>query len=185
MPALTDDLDRDLAGTLMIGDKYWSWEMPLRALRHHASALRTVVLVCSPESLDQVTDFVEICNRYHPVSGLAWMLLVGDRDGQPHVIDLNAWTEMADRPYKGYGFEDFDALSDGIGFLLAYLCNHGMQERDIMIDFTGGQKVTSVVAAAMTINRRVRAQYVQTGGKKGVLSYDVVMGSADTPGVGM
>ncbi len=29
-----------------------------------------------------------------------------------------------------------------------------------MIDFTGGQKVISVVAAAVTFNRRIKTQYV-------------------------
>jgi hypothetical protein len=36
------------------------------------------------------------------------------------------------------------------------------EEDDIVIDFTGGQKPTSVAAVAITFNRKVRAQYVDT-----------------------
>jgi hypothetical protein len=45
------------------------------------------------------------------------------------------------------------------------------QEDEIMIDFTGGQKVTSVVAAYISANSKVKAQYVQTNDPWQVKSY--------------
>ncbi len=53
-----------------------------------------------------------------------------------------------------------------------------------MIDFTGGQKVTSVVAASLTFNRRIKAQYVQTNPPWQVVSYDVIHGFANPGGLG-
>jgi hypothetical protein len=54
-----------------------------------------------------------------------------------------------------------------------------------MIDFTGGQKVTSVVAAAVACNRTLTAQYVQTNHPYHVISYDIQMASLETGGLGL
>ncbi len=51
----------------------------------------------------------------------------------------------------------------------------------IMIDFTGGQKVTSVVAASVTFNRTIKAQYIQTNTPHEVISYDILMGRRKHP----
>ena len=59
----------------------------------------------------------------------------------------------------------------------------GIPESEIMVDFTGGQKPSSVVAAAVTFNRRVKAQYVQTNRPWNVVSYDLILGTSDTPGM--
>jgi len=53
-----------------------------------------------------------------------------------------------------------------------------------MIDFTSGQKPTSIVAATLTFNRKIKAQYVQTNDPWRVLSYDVVYATTDTTGLG-
>ena len=62
--------------------------------------------------------------------------------------------------------------------LFQRLKDQGVPERSIMVDFTGGQKVTSVAAVATTFDLDVSAQYVQTGGKKDVYSYDMVLEKA-------
>ena len=80
----------------------------------------------------------------------------------------------------GWNFESFDELSDALWKLIRMLKKQQVEEKDIVIDFTGGQKVTSVVAAAITINRHIDAQYVQTNSPWEVLSYDVIQVSADT-----
>ena len=53
------------------------------------------------------------------------------------------------------------------------------REKHIVIDFTGGQKVTSVLAATVTINRDILSQYVSNAKDHPVLGYDLVFG-ADT-----
>jgi hypothetical protein len=49
---------------------------------------------------------------------------------------------------------------------------------------TWTKKVTSVVAAMVTINRKVKTQYVQTDEPWKIIDYDVQMGSEETEGLG-
>ena len=58
-------------------------------------------------------------------------------------------------------------------------------DEDIVIDFTGGQKMTSIVAISMTVNRKINAQYVQTNDPWGVLSYNVRHTPSDTGDFGI
>jgi hypothetical protein len=69
----------------------------------------------------------------------------------------------------------------GVLWLFDYLKNQGLKEKDIIVDFTGGQKVTSVVAVSVTFNRKITSQYVQTGDPWGVIGYDVVVESGFRP----
>lgn len=80
----------------------------------------------------------------------------------------------------GWDFERFDDLSKAILELFKIFRRQRVPDEQVMIDFTGGQKVTSVVAAAVTFNRRSKAQYVQTNKPWNVVSYDVMMASSDT-----
>ena len=55
-----------------------------------------------------------------------------------------------------------------------------------MIDFTGGQKVTSVVAAAVAPSTgRSKPSNVQANHPFDVISGDILMGSLETGGLGM
>jgi len=78
----------------------------------------------------------------------------------------------------GLDFEDYDELAGVLSRLFRQLQDQGVPERSIMVDFTGGQKVTSVAAVATTFDLDISAQYVQTGGKKEVYSYDMVLEKA-------
>jgi hypothetical protein len=49
-----------------------------------------------------------------------------------------------------------------------------MNERDIIIDVTGGFKTTSIAGASITFNSQVTFQYVQTLPPNEVYAYDVV-----------
>jgi sigma54-dependent transcription regulator len=82
-------------------------------------------------------------------------------------------------------FESFDELSKAMWMLIRKYLKDNQPEKDIMIDFTGGQKVTSVVAAAVTFNRKIKAQYVQTKSPWDVLSFDVIHASSDTGSFGL
>jgi hypothetical protein len=84
----------------------------------------------------------------------------------------------------GWEFERFDDLSRAVLHLIREYKRQNVSEHQIMIDFTGGQKVTSVVAASVTFNRKIKAQYVQTNPPHEVVSYDILLGSAETGGLG-
>ena len=92
--------------------------------------------------------------------------------------------ELANRPLEGWDFEAFDDLSRALLHRLRMFKRMEVNEKEIMIDFTGGQKVTSVVAAMVTINRRVKTQYVQTNRPWNVAGYDIQMGSGETESLG-
>lgn len=177
---LSYDLNKDIC--LMEQHKrsnsYWPWEMPLRAIREHLPMVKTVTIVCSDKSIIEVNQFLDICKKYAEFSDCSYYLLI---PGQRQLISAQKKVVC----YKlGWNFESFNELSDAMWLLCKNFRKQGYAEKDIMIDFTGGQKVTSVVAAAITFNRKIKAQYVQTSDPWKVLSYDVIHASPDTGGFG-
>jgi hypothetical protein len=84
----------------------------------------------------------------------------------------------------GWDFEQFDDLSRAVLHLLHDFKQRRVRDGQIMIDFTGGQKVTSILAASVTFNRTVKAQYVQTNLPHEVISYDIQLASSETSGLG-
>jgi hypothetical protein len=85
----------------------------------------------------------------------------------------------------GWDFEQFDDLSRAIWHLLREFKQRRIRDDQVMLDFTGGQKVTSIVAASVTFNRTIKAQYVQTNSPHEVISYDIQLGLSDTGGLGV
>jgi hypothetical protein len=175
----------------------WTWEMPLRGIRHHVGDLKTVTLICSEEpipeqahlcsegSISQAHLFLNICRKYNQLKGITFYLLA-EKDGMTELICLP--TEEIKEPLKGlsgYNFETFDILSLAMWTLLREFKRMGYSDDEIMIDITGGQKPTSVVGASVTINRKIKAQYVQTNYPWGVISYDFILVSADTGRLGI
>ena len=65
---ITGDLDRDMKRMEVLKENKpplrWSWEMPLRGLRHHLGVLEAMTIVCSDKSIGQVHWFLDICQRY-------------------------------------------------------------------------------------------------------------------------
>jgi hypothetical protein len=171
------DLDADLK-TLEAAKKRgaptWSWEMLLRALRPHAHCLDGLVLVGSrepdhpapdgvrrrPPSLPQAFAFVRILRSYPqfenvPVS--VWAEQGGIRSMIP--ADDNRLVETL----RGFDFGDLDEMSSTVADLIKYLrFEKRIAASDLLIDFTGGTKPVSVVAAAATMRGEIRAQYVDT-----------------------
>lgn len=147
----------------------WPWEMPLRGLRHHREGLKSVTLVCSELSLPQARLFANLVAGYF-VSGPKVRVLF-DVGGELHLAPC----PLTPDPSGDFDFEDFDQLSVGLIWLFAKLQSEGIAERQIMVDVTGGQKPTSIVAAAVTFNRAVEAQYVQTDDPYQVLGYDMFL----------
>ncbi|MFZ5570178.1 MAG: hypothetical protein ACOZF0_07225 [Thermodesulfobacteriota bacterium] len=160
----------------------WNWEMPLRALWYHRKdgVLKTSTIVCSRESINEVNSFLNICKRYDIFKDIEYYLLLKKK--RPELV--TASYENIDKS-MGWDFESFDELSNALWCFLEKFINKEHLEKDIIVDFTGGQKVTSVVAAALSFNRKIKAQYVQTGGNCDVVSYDVILASSDTEGVGL
>lgn len=162
----------------------WSWEMTIRGIRCHIKdkTLKTVTLVCSRESVLQTRMFLNICKQFIQLKDIAFHILI-QREGKIKLADF-APSTIAEES-MGFNFESFDELSHAMLILLREFNRKTYLEHEIMIDFTGGQKVTSVVAVAMTFNRKIKAQYVQTNDPWKVLSYDVILASSDTERLGI
>jgi len=72
-------------------------------------------------------------------------------------------------------FEDVDEVYHALDQLVGQIIDSGYKEKDIIVDLTGGQKPTSVALALYTLHRDIVCQYVQTGGDKAVIQYDMAL----------
>jgi hypothetical protein len=135
-----------------------------------------VILVCSQDSLKEAPFFADVLQRYRVPKEAAHVLV--RHDGKDTILPCDQ--AKGNPGLHGYDFERFDELSVALINLFRILAKQQKaRDHQIMVDFTGGQKVTSVVAAAVTFNREIQTQYVQTGGNHEVLGYDVIL---DLPG---
>lgn len=162
------DIDAALASLLRLKnadrDQKWSWEMPLRAIHHHRRALDRVTIVCSPESLAQVDWFLDIAEGYFP--GKTFVVWARQGAELPFEQIDSHLARSEKTTLVTPDFEELNHLSDSIQQLLDHMTiEDRIADEDIVIDFTGGQKTTSVVAASITFDRPINAQYVRTDGK--------------------
>lgn len=181
----------------------FKWEMPLRAVRFHATegVLQHLIVVASPESLQQVPAFAAIVRGHFPSDQLSiWLntlypadcdlaLLSGadatvdlaDHQVRTTLITVESFNESLQQGtavslFAGFDFESFRELTDGLNALYDDLVRKPLclPESQITVDITGGQKVVSIVGAITSIDRPIQAQYVQTGGAKDVIAYDLI-----------
>ena len=71
-------------------------------------------------------------------------------------------------------FEEFNALVESVRTVLHRHLKH-LPEHRILLDVTGGQKVTSIAGAALTLGNELRFQYVQTSDQFCPVRYDLLM----------
>lgn len=159
------------------GASHWAWEQALRAIHHHRkdkSALKSVTVIASCESILQVPLFASVLAKYPVLKEIDFKLLLNT---SPSKECRRSPLESSGLASQGFNFEDFTQVSGALRSLILELTKSPLSESDIMIDFTGGKKVTSVVAAAMTFNTSIEAQYIQTECPWNVLSYKVIIPS--------
>ena len=58
------------------------------------------------------------------------------------------------------------------------LREQNLQPGQVLVDVTGGQKVTSIAGAVLTLNNELRFQYVQTNRPYHTLPYDLTRRAA-------
>lgn len=142
------DLDNDIG---LLDPLKHNWQQLLRAIRNR-QALEKVWLIGSREANGSGS---------HAVLGTAARLL------QPYVSASVNWAH--DSP----SFEDFDGLVKAVRSILRGSLRDVPREQ-IVLDVTGGQKVTSIAGAALTMNSELCFQYVQTNPPCDTLLYDVI-----------
>lgn len=154
---LLNTLDEDI--NLLDGTR-WPWQQMLRGLRPHGKGdtLKHVYLIGSLTT--------SIAGSYDSLIHAEQMI----KNYFPHVK-----VETYSEPVH---FENFDDIVDVLTDVIRALTRHGYKEKQIIVDVTGGQKITSIAGAVVTFNSGVTFQYVQTDQPYDVLKYDVVVESA-------
>lgn len=174
---LTGNLDNDLAALAetkrqaSLQDEharppFWSWEQPLRGIHHNFrddGPLRRVVLIGSKQTVPMIQTFYrEVISRYpdlvERVQFQTWLR-------SDYSLKTLTADDVPSSEQNGFDFEDFDEVTIALNRLLEEVMGEPLpspQERTVQIDITGGQKPTSVVAAAVTLFNRVSNQYVAT-----------------------
>jgi len=128
----------------------WNWQQILRGLKPHQERLKYLYLIGSTESFNYLDKAESFIKQYLP--------------------DITVI--KANRPVN---FEDLEALIKVIYRAIKDLKAYKLDEDEIIIDITGGQKVTSIAGAVVTLNSSVRFQYVQTNEPYEVISYDLTI----------
>ncbi len=153
----------------------WPWEVLFRMVHYHRDALQRVVLVCSRQTIADAPLFGQLFSRF--VGQGSWperpqLEVLIPRRGSFATVG----TDYAFRADDGFDFhDDFAQISLGIQHVISGLEHDGYRKSDIAIDFTGGTKVTSIVAAGLTFNNSIQAQHVRyREGDLQVVGYDMV-----------
>ncbi len=126
--------------------KNFSWKPVQRGMEAHRQRLNSVWVICSPESGEQYEWFESMFQKLYP---------------NVSFIRQNVSS-----------FEDISALTQTLEEILADLPKD-MDESDVVIDITGGQKPASIAGMMVSlVNENRQAQYVQTNAPFDVKTYD-------------
>jgi len=132
----------------VLEDAFFSWKMCQRGLEKHRDSLRNIWVICSHESAGQFQWFVSLFStQFEHVE----FIRVGGEDG----LD----------------FENMEEIVSAIEEVL-HVLPHDMDESEVIIDITSGQKSNSVAGALVTLADPCREfQYVQTNEPYEVKTY--------------
>jgi hypothetical protein len=173
------------ADIIKLNEARHNWQQILRAIMPHTSTLRSVWIFGSSGSFGQSQKPEgEVARGQAEQGGSA--VFVQDAicflkaylpDVEFHQVSIHL---ISGRELK---FNNYNDLETTIEWILESIQHrfHGVSDRNITIDVTGGTKLTSVVAAAVTYRRQTCFQYVDTipdaDGNYPVHQYDIVFES--------
>lgn len=152
-----------------------SWSQPIRAIGHQVDLNEggtvDVVVVPSEQSAPQTRMFATLLRRFFTPSQVRLRACAVARTAPgSHTIEAVLLDEDRFDELESSGiateldFDDIDMLWDTMDWLLPPgAAWPNAPDQEIIVDLTGGTKVTSVVGALITVDRDVRAQYVETG----------------------
>jgi len=129
----------------VLNEPYFSWKPCQRGLEIHKSRLNTVWVICTPESGKQYPWFEAMFKELYP-----------------NVSFVRK--DVAN-------FEDISELTYALEDILTALPS-GIDESDVVIDVTGGQKPASIAGMMVSlVNGNRQVQYVQTNAPFSVKTY--------------
>lgn len=168
-PKIRTDLD-----TLESSRLRWKWQMLLAAVEPHVDSLTEITLICSGRSAEDRDEFAASL----PQAPAAARFVGKYKDEYKNKVTVNVWalvkgqlcevpaldeTLISAETTQGFNFSDFTDLSGAFSDLMKYLrFVRKIPQHSLVVDFTGGMKPPSVVAAAVTFRGEVRTQYVDT-----------------------
>ncbi len=130
----------------ILNEERCSWKPIQRGIDKHKQRLNTVWVICSPESGEQYKWFEAIFSKLYP-----------------HVSFIRQDVSS---------FENISTLTQTLEDVLAALPKD-MDESDVVIDITGGQKPASIAGMMVSlVNANRQVQYVQTNAPFDVKTYD-------------
>ncbi len=129
-----------------------SWQMPIEAINYHLPKLENVFVILSSTSKEQFEEFESLVNRLFPDQKINIIPI-----GLSENIDFENVTQVQDAVRKVYKMIEKEYKGN---------------EKDTIIDITGGQKVVSIVGALQTIINDREFQYVSTSDYS-IKSFDI------------
>ena len=129
-----------------------SWQMPAEAINYHLPKLENIFVILSSKSKGQFKEFKSLVSR-----------VFSDKNINVIPIGLD----------QNINFEDIIQVQDAIRETYEIIENeYKGNEKDTIIDITGGQKVVSIVGALQTIINDREFQYVSTSDYS-IKSFDI------------
>jgi hypothetical protein len=141
-----------------------SWRMPVEGMAIHYPNIERVIVFTSS---DYVTDPVkkaidEGSYRQYPEFKLLVEKLFEGTGREVKVADLCKLLEGRKEFENGVDFEDARTLVDALVAVYRKLHEEKYQNKEIMVDVTGGPKVTTVAGAAVVLGKDQVFQYIST-----------------------
>jgi hypothetical protein len=141
----------------------WTWQQMLRGVCYHINTVKFIYIVGSKDTIKTETREVTIIGSFPRLKNAKALL-------QAYIPDLNIKTH--ETPID---FEDFNELRSALGTGIKWVRDNEVADKDIVIDITGGMKISSVTGAMVTLDNNITFQTVQTSGDCKVISFDVVI----------
>lgn len=128
-------------------DDRHSWIMPYKAIDHHIDVLKNLYVIPSFESNEQYKYFKNFVENTYAKN-----------------ITIHQLSPI--------DFENIHEVYEAVDHAYALIQSEGWKNEHIVLDITGGQKVTSIVGSAFALGYGRRFQYVSTRDKS-VHAYDL------------
>jgi len=141
-----------------------SWRMPVEGMRIHYPKIERVIVFASSDYVkDPVKKEIDegSYRQYPQFKQLVEKLFEGTgRDVA--VTDLCSFLKGRKEFENGLDFEDAPVLVDALVAVYRELHEEKYQNKEIMVDVTGGPKVTTVAGAAIVLGKDQVFQYIST-----------------------
>lgn len=135
-----------------------AWRMPIEALASHQETLSQLVVVTSPGE----DGSHRLLSRFFGLLGRLW---------PGHGLMLRTVEEFVPEFDKGIDFFDLERQVQVVDSIVRQLVEEGSNPEDIVIDVTGGTKLSTVAGQSVALAEGRRFQYVFTDGYE-VVAYE-------------